>query len=490
MEPKTETAVVRAETEALRVEELPMWRMLLFSLGQFGWSLSAFAVGSLLNYYYFPPIVDGAPAFPVRIFQGAVVGVLTILGLSSFAGRLFDAITDPWIAVLSDRSKRPFGRRRFFMLIGAFPAALFSVLVFTPPVHGVSPLNAVWLLVTLLAFYLFMTIYTIPYGALIPELGCDSKKRLILATLTSITWAVGFFVGNSAYALKDLFQSAGLSPDHAFVLVVALFAAIGFLAMMLPVLFIDERRFCRKTHSEEGAFQALFGALRNREFRIVLLGQFAYYAANAFLEIGIVYYVTILMRLPESDAFTLMAVMFVASFALYPLVLAGARRFGKKNMMVMAFAVQSLVFAMMAVTGKVPFLSAKTWGWTIILVQTIPAAVTGILATAIIADIARADGVRTGNHKEAVFYASNTFAMKMATSLSNLVFPSLLLLGRSVDNDVGVRMTCAVALALCIAACWGFTKYREEIVEADLATERIEIVNADIGKKQRRGVRR
>jgi len=452
--------------------------MIMFALGQFGWSLTAFSVGSILNYFYFPPIVDGSPAFPIRIFQGAVIGVLTVLGLSSFIGRMFDAVTDPWIAMLSDRSKRPLGRRRFFMLAGAFPAALFSVLVFAPPAPGASPLNAVWLVATLLGFYLFMTIYTIPYGALIPELGHDSDTRLLLATLTSITWAVGFFVGNSVYALKDLFQSAGLAPERALLAVVALFAAVGFAAMMLPVLFIDERRFCRKTHSEEGAVQAIAGALKNHEFRVVLLGQFAYYAANAFLEIGIVYYVTILMRLPEAMAFTLMAVMFVASFALYPAVLAGAKRFGKKNMMVMAFAAQALVFAMLGVTGKVPLISPAAWGWIVIAVQTVPSAVTGILATAIIADIARADGVRTGNHKEAVFYAANNFAMKAAISLSNLVFPSFLLLGRSVDDDLGVRLTSALALVLCVAASWGFTRYRESRVEADLAMETIVIVEA------------
>ncbi len=460
----------------VRVEALPTWRMIMFALGQFGWSLSAFSVASLLNYYYFPPVVDGSPAFPIRVFQGAVIGVLTIVGLSGFAGRIFDAITDPWLAVISDRSKHPFGRRRIFMLVGAFPAALFSVLVFTPPVPGVSAWNAVWLVVALLAFYLFMTIYTIPYGALIPELGHSSKQRLTLATMTSITWALGFFLGNSVYALKDLLQSTGMKPENAFVAVVGLFALVGFAAMMLPVLFIDEKRFCRPAHSESSALQSIVGALENHEFRIVLLGQFAYYAANAFLEIGIIYYVTILMRLSEAMAFTLMAVMFVGSFALYPFVLAGARRFGKKRMMVMAFTVQALVFAMMGVTGKVPFIPAAAWGWIIIVIQMIPAAVTGILATAIVADIARADGVSTGNHREAIFYASNNFTMKVAISCANLIFPSFLLLGRSWDNDFGVRLTCIVAFAICSLAALLFTRYRESSIEAELAKEIIEIV--------------
>jgi len=459
-----------------RVESLPRWKAVMFAVGQFGWSLVSFTVANLVIYFYFPPEADGSTALPIRIFQGVVIAGLTIVGMSSFAGRIFDAVTDPIVAVMSDRSRHPLGRRRAFLLAGALPAAVLSVLVFTPPVPGESWVNGAWLLVTQLAFYLFLTVYTIPYGAMITDLGHSSDQRLVLSTLTSVTWALGFFAGNSVYLFKDSLQAAGMEPARAFVLVVAIFAAVGFVAMMMPVLFVDERRYCRKVHSDDGAFKSLAGALRNREFRFVLLGQFAYYAANAFLEIGIIYYVTVLMRLPESMSFTLMAVMFVASFALYPLVLAGARRWGKKRLMVLAFAVQALVFAMLGATGAVPGMSLLAWGWTVILIQTVPSAVTGILATAIVADIARADGASTGKHREAVFSATNAFAMKVAISLSNLAFPSMLFLGRGVGHDTGVRLTAVTGCLLCVLASWTFSRYREDRIAADLARETVEVV--------------
>jgi len=458
------------------VQKLPRWKALMFALGQFGWSLVSFSVANLVNYFYFPPDVAGQPVFPIRIFQGVIIGVLTIVGLSGFAGRIFDAITDPLIAVASDRSKNRFGRRRLFLLLGALPSALFSVLVFMPPVAGESWLNGIWLAIMLLAFYLFMTIYTIPYGALIADLGHTADQRLLLATLTSVTWALGFFLGNSVYGLKELFQKTGMAAAPAFVSVVTIFALIGLAAMLLPVLFIDERRYCRPVVSKDGLFKSLGGALGNRDFRYVLFGQFAYYAANAFLEIGIIYYVTVLMGLPENMAFTLMAVMFVASFALYPLVIAGARRHGKKRLMVLGFAVQALVFALLGLTGLVPYIPTLIWGWLVILIQTIPSAITGILAMAIIADIARADGVRSGSHREAVFSAGNALIMKVAISTTNLVFPSLLLLGRSSDNDLGIRLTTVVGLLLCVAATVAMSRYSERRIQEDLAAEQLELL--------------
>jgi len=53
--------------------------------------------------------------------QHYLFAFMTLLGLIAFSGRLFDAITDPWIANLSDRFTGPLDRRRFFMLTPTQP---------------------------------------------------------------------------------------------------------------------------------------------------------------------------------------------------------------------------------------------------------------------------------------------------------------------------------------------------------------------------------
>ncbi|MBU0935628.1 MAG: MFS transporter, partial [Spirochaetes bacterium] len=134
------------------------------------------------------------------------------------------------------------------------------------------------------------------------------------------------------------------------------------------------------------------------------------------------------------------------------------------------------VFALLGLTGLVPYIPTLIWGWLVILIQTIPSAITGILAMAIIADIARADGVRSGSHREAVFSAGNALIMKVAISTTNLVFPSLLLLGRSSDNDLGIRLTTVVGLLLCVAATVAMSRYSERRIQEDLAAEQLELL--------------
>jgi Na+/melibiose symporter-like transporter len=82
---------------------------LLYSLGQLGWSLTSFGVLNLLTYFYLPPQEGGEAIFPPYIFQGAILGALTLIGIIASGGRFFDAFTDPLIANLSDRSTSGLG---------------------------------------------------------------------------------------------------------------------------------------------------------------------------------------------------------------------------------------------------------------------------------------------------------------------------------------------------------------------------------------------
>ncbi len=457
-------------SETFPVQNITPKRMIIFAFGSFGWSLLSFAPSNLITYFYFPPEV-GVSTFPVFIFQGAIIGVLTILGVIAFTGRIFDAVTDPIIAGISDRSKFKLGRRRTFMLISVLPFALFSVIVFLPLTQAESTRNAVWLVVNLFLFYLFFTMYVIPYAAMIPELGHTSKQRLLLCTITSVGWALGFFIGNSIYAVKALFQSLGLNEVSAMQSGVGLFAVVGFIACIIPIIFIDERKYCEKHSSKEKLFQALKGALKNIDYVYFMGSTFVYFVGNLFLEIGIIYYVTLLMKLPESMASLLMAIMFILSFCFYPFIYKLVDKFGKKRLLSWAFYLQTIVFALISICGLIPFISAKMIGYIAIGLTSLAIGIFGIIPTAINSDIARMDSIKTGNHKEGIFSGLYGFMNKAAISFSNLVFPSFLLLGRSEANPLGVRLTAVAGAVLMVIGVLLLKKYNEKRVNTVLAIE-------------------
>ena len=81
--------------------------------------------------------------------------------------RLFDAVSDPVIGTLSDRTQTRWGRRRPWIGIGVFPLVAAIMFLFMPP--ELSPSNAIWwFAVGMFTVFLAWTAITVPYESLGP----------------------------------------------------------------------------------------------------------------------------------------------------------------------------------------------------------------------------------------------------------------------------------------------------------------------------------
>lgn len=456
------------------VEKLPYSKMVLFALGQFGWSLCSFGVGNLMNYFYMPPESGAVAAFPSFFHQGAVLGFLTVLGVLTAVGRVFDAVTNPLIANWSDRSTARLGRRTSFMAFAALPFAVLSFLLFFPVVPGQSGWNVLWLAVVVLLFYFFFVAYTTPYTTLVSEYGHTPEERLTLSTFISVTWALGFAVGQGVFAFQPMLESAlSLTPTRAFQGVMLLFAVVSLGCMLLPVLFVQERRYAEPHVSKESVREALRSTFRNRSFLVFALSDFMYWIALTFIQMGMVYYVTTLLRpkgeLREDTAFvtTLMTVLFLSSFVFYAPINILARRFGKKRLMVVGFFLFALTFVAVTLMGLLP-VPRVPYAFALAVLASMPVAIFGILPIAVISDIAEADGRRTGSYKAGIFFGTRTFMMNLGISVANFLFPSFLLLGKDVANPLGVRLSSVAAFLFCAVGLGLLLRYDEQAVLRDM----------------------
>ncbi len=456
-------------------EKLPRWKLLIFALGQLGWSLASYGVGSLVTYFYMPPETTQSAIFPPFLFQGAILGVFTIIGVITFVARVFDAVTNPLLASWSDRSRARLGRRRFFMLVSAVPFSVFSVLVFIPLRHfqtqpgmAASWINVAWLAVTILAFYFFFVMYTAPYNALISELGHNPKERLIISTAISVTWALGFAIGSFVYEVQGILEHAGFTSVHAFQTVQALFAGLSMVLMLLPVIFIEEHRYAKASVSSEGTMAALRSSLRNRGFVAFLGSELLYNVCQMIIQIGLVYYVTTLLRLEKGLTSLLIGVMFVLSFAFYPLVTWSALRYEKKRVLLVGFTLLSLLFLMFTFMGILP-VPGLLYAWVVVGFAALPNAIFGIVPNAVVADIAEADGIETGNFKAGMFFGIRSFEINVGVSVANILFPSLLTLGKTIENPYGIRMSAIISSIICVAGMAMLFAYNETAVLRSLA---------------------
>ena len=161
------------------MKRLTKRQMRIFAVGQLGWSTLSGLITAWFVTFYLPTETDIAAGAKQYIVPGLVIGgFLTVLGLITALSRVFDAITDPWIANISDRSKYRRGRRIPFMMWAAIPLSVVTVLLFCAPVEERSPVNIVWISIFIVLFYLFMTMYCTPYNALISEFGKTQDDRM------------------------------------------------------------------------------------------------------------------------------------------------------------------------------------------------------------------------------------------------------------------------------------------------------------------------
>ena len=440
------------------IARLPTRIKVAYSVGQLGWSILSGIIQVWLVWFYSPPASVDIPAL---IPGGAVLGFFTIIGLITMSGRFLDAITDPWLANLSDRSRNPRGRRIPFMAKAAVPFAALTVMIFMPPTAGSSAVNVLWLTVTLLAYYVFLTMYVAPYYALTAELATSSDDRLDLSTYIALTWFVGYIVASGASFIWPAFQAAGFSLVASIRITLCVLAAVGLVLLLVPVVAIREKKYVRSTPTSLPAAASIKAMLANRNFLLFEVFFLAYGIAITVFQTGNVYYVTVLLGFAESAVRYITAATGVLAFMLYPLVNMLSKRVGKKPLCFGAMALLVLAYLYCAFLGTMSF-PIVAQAAIFVLLAGIGFAVFGILPNAIVADLAEADGRLTGERKEGMFYAVHTFMSKIGQMLAMLIFSSLLLLGKDPGHDLGIRLTGVVAAGIGLASLVLFSFYKEE----------------------------
>ena len=437
-----------------------------FAVGQLGWSLLSGIVVNWVVFFYMPEQSELDNGQKIFVTQSPILFGLTVIGCITAICRLFDAVTDPYIASKSDRCTHKDGRRIPFMRAIAVPFALVTVLVFVSPFGEGSRGNDIFLLVMMLLFYLFMTIYCTPFNALLPELGKTPQNRINVSTYISVTFIVGTAISYLIPNIAGIFRES-LGYANSFRLTIGIMSAIAAVAMLVPVFTIKETDYADTTPSNTPAFKSLAKTFSNGEFRKFVFSDILYWVAMTMFQTGLPFYIVTLMKLGSDKTFLLFAVMTAMSLVFYAPVNIFAKKLGKKKLVMGAFIFFSFVFLFTAFAGKLG-MGGMLNGILVAVLASIPMAVLGILPQAIVADVAQADGITTGESREGMFFAARTFAMKLGQALAMVIFTSVKGIG---ENGFGLRISAAAAAALCLAGGLVLGLYNEKAVQEIIETK-------------------
>jgi len=441
----------------------------LYALGQFGLVLSGYGVGRLFISFFVTRGFSGAPSFPNYLYPGYLFGFFTVAGFIIALSRLTDAASCLFSAYVSDRRAPGRGRRTFFMLISAAPLALFSALVFFPPSSSSYLINSIFVLVATVLFYFFLSLYTIPYLALLAEIGVSTRDRMQISTLMAGATAFASLLGNRVFTFMDMVGArAGLSQLQSFRVIMIVYAGVSVVCMMLPVLFVDEKRFRDEEPVRDGFRQLVATVFKDSYFRHYLISDMTYRVASSVLITGFALYSTELLGLPESVTSNFLLLVFFVNLILYLPVALLTRRIGKRKLLFSAFFLMIVFLSFASGAGKYP-LSPSAQGYILAVLAAIPVAIFTVIPNALIADLAVVSARKTGIRRSGMYFGLFQLFSQTCQLLTALVFPSVIALGATGKGSgavgrTGLRVSLIIAAVLCLIGFLSLFGYREKEV--------------------------
>lgn len=147
--------------------------------------------------YYLPFFY--AHIFGIGLAHAAVLFLVT---------RIWDAVSDPMMGIIADRTQTRWGKYRPYVLWFAIPFAVCGILLFSTPDFSQSG-KLVWAYVT---YIMMMTVYTginVPYGAMLGVITPDSTEKTVFSSYRMFFAYGGSFIALAAWEpLCNLFQNS------------------------------------------------------------------------------------------------------------------------------------------------------------------------------------------------------------------------------------------------------------------------------------------
>ncbi|WP_193181403.1 MFS transporter [Nisaea sediminum] len=390
--------------------------------------------------YGFPGLPLAALGVPLFIFLPSFYAQdrglsLAAVGLVLLAARLWDAVTDPVIGLLSDRIATRFGRRKPWLLAGTPLTCLAVYMLFVPP-EGAGALH---LFAWSAALYLGWTMVQLPYTTWGAELSGDYHER---SRITAFRETMVVFGTLLASAMPAAIAAAGgeNSLDEVLTaLAIFLILALPLSVMLAAGLVAETPRPTpvRKMGDRWRAGAALL--VRNKPFLRLILAYLLNGLANGLAATLFVLFVQKGLALPDAVD-TLLLTYFLLGIAGVPLWLFVSHRLGKHRTWILAMLLNSAIFATVPLLGPGDY-----FGFLAICIGTgLCLGADLVLPPSMQADVVDVDTAEGGGARTGLYFALWGMATKLALALAvGIAFPVLELAGFDATgaNDAGALLT-------------------------------------------------
>jgi GPH family glycoside/pentoside/hexuronide:cation symporter len=459
-------------------KETSTWNKIAFGIGQ---------IGDMVSYQTFTILIF--------VFYYGAVGLNTnwiMIGFIIFS--VWNALNDPLLGLISDRTVRKMGRRKFWIIISIIPLAIVMILLWTPPfLFGTSTalLNFIYFLVIICIFDFLYTMFSLNATSVFPEMFIDKEERNKAAMWRNIMTILGLIV---AFLLPMLIIGDTKDPVNLFnfnYLIASIIISTIFI--ICEVIFLkwglkERLEFKQDPLKNPGFFKSLKLSLGNKSFLIFVLANLGnWYVYGLIPTIILLYGQWVIFGGMAGTDFLMsigLLIAFVLGGLLQPLWKKIGTKLGNRKGAMLGFGLWGVAF--------IPFLFiGNSIIFYFISLGLMAFAGVGIGASLyfkdlLMSEIIDEDEVKSGCRREGAYYGVNALIIRLATILVmvsiNIVFtgaswevyepaldPTLFILGLKSLMSVFPAVACGLTV-LCL---YFYPLHDERLLEIKKELEKI-----------------
>ena len=260
--------------------------MFLYAFGEGGQGMIMILLSMFFMFY----------ATTVVGINAAHVGTMILLA------RIWDAINDPIMGVLVDRTDTRMGRCRPYLLFASLPLCLFVVMLFAFPVNASYTVKLIWMYVAYIGQNMLFTAIAIPYTSLMPKMTQDPQQRVKLnRNRVTASYLMTLFCSLSIPALLAMLApKAGAmgNPGAAYTWVIAICMVIPFLLYLVVFFVVKERQFpvARIEGQKESVGLCIKCLVKNKYWVLIALCTLLNYALSGINSTITLYYTSYVLE--------------------------------------------------------------------------------------------------------------------------------------------------------------------------------------------------
>lgn len=279
--------------------------------------------------------------FYTDVFGLAAAAVGTLFLIT----RVSDAITDPIMGMVIDKTKSKHGKARPYLLHMAVPFGLLSVITFiTPDFSDTGKLIYAYITYGLLG--IVYTAINIPYGALMPMMSRDSKEKGELNSYRAIGRSIGaIMVASLTLPLVDLLGNG--NQQIGFPLAMAVYSLIGVALFWLTFKNCKERVQAH-TNGDDGPSigKSFVQMLKNKYWLLTSINSFLWFVRLGIMNGVLIYYVNYVLEQPDMVPFYL-TLLNIANLVGGFFALSILRKYSSRNSSMLMYLIAIAILAML-----------------------------------------------------------------------------------------------------------------------------------------------